>query len=96
MARQYEVVYVINPALGDEGLASTTEKIRSLIEANATEMSVETWGARRLAYEIEKTRDGFYELVRFSTEDAEFPKELERVFKITEGVLRYLVVRIGE
>lgn len=86
----------MNSALGDEGLASTAEKVRALIEANATETAVETWGARRLAYEIEKTRDGYYELIRFTTEDVEFPKELERVLKITDGVLRYLVVRTGE
>ena len=96
MARQYEVVYIMNPALGEEGLASTSAKVRSLIDANATDAHVETWGLRRLAYEIDKVREGFYELVRFTTDDAGFPKELERVFKITDGVLRYLVIRIEE
>lgn len=96
MARQYEVVYVMNPALGEEGLTSTSAKVRSLIEANSAESVVETWGLRRLAYSIEKVREGFYELIRFTTDNAEFPKELERVLKITDGVLRYLVIRIGE
>jgi small subunit ribosomal protein S6 len=86
----------MNPALGEEGLTSTSAKVRSLIEANSTEFVVETWGLRRLAYAIEKVREGFYELVRFTTDNAEFPKELERVLKITDGVLRYLVIRIGE
>ncbi|MBP7402027.1 MAG: 30S ribosomal protein S6 [Clostridia bacterium] len=86
----------MNPALGEEGLGSTSEKVRALIEANASESTVETWGLRRLAYAIEKTNEGFYELVRFTTDDAEFPKELERVLKITDGILRFLVIRIGE
>lgn len=86
----------MNPALGEEGLASTSAKIRSLIDANVTVADVEPWGLRRLAYQIEKIREGYYELVRFTTDDAAFPKELERVLKLTDGILRYLVVRIDE
>ena len=52
LARQYEVVYIMNPALGEEGLASTSAKIRSLIDANVITADVEPWGLRRLAYQI--------------------------------------------
>ena len=86
----------MNPALGEEGFATTSEKIHSLIESNGTIGDVETWGLRRLAYEIEKIREGYYVLVRFTTEDAEFTKELERVFKLTDGILRFLVLRTDE
>jgi small subunit ribosomal protein S6 len=53
---------------------------------------MDVWGRRRLAYEIDDQKEGYYVLVNFSSE-AEFPKELERVLKITDGVMRYMVVR---
>ncbi len=95
MARKYELIYIMNPAIGDEAVQATTEKIQALVESSATVDKIDVWGRRRLAYEINDQKEGFYVLIDFSAE-AEFPKELERVLKITEGVLRYLVVRADD
>ncbi|MEA4888826.1 MAG: 30S ribosomal protein S6 [Clostridiaceae bacterium] len=95
MARKYELIYILNPAVGDEAVQATTEKIQALVESSATVDKIDVWGRRRLAYEINDQKEGFYVLIDFSAE-AEFPKELERVLKITDGVLRYLVVRADD
>lgn len=95
MARKYEVMYILNPALGEEAVASTNEKLKALIESSATIEKQDVWGRRRLAYEINDQKEGFYVLINFSAE-SEFPKELERVLKITDGVLRYLVIRTDD
>jgi small subunit ribosomal protein S6 len=95
LAKNYEVVYILNPVIGDEAIAATTERIQALVEASASIGKVDVWGRRRLAYEINDQKEGYYILITFSAE-AEFPKELERVLKITEGVLRYLVVRTDD
>ncbi len=95
MANKYELMVVLSPVLGDEGITSTTEAIKAKIESGATIDAMESQGMKRLAYEIEDQKDGFYLLINF-TSDADFPKEIERVLKITEGVLRFLVIRIEE
>ncbi len=95
MARKYEAIYILDPVIGDEAITATTEKIQALVESSATLDKSEIWGRRRLAYEINDQKEGFYVLLDFSSE-AEFPKELERVLKITEGVLRFLVVRADD
>lgn len=92
MSRKYEVVFVLNPKLSEEGIVSTYNKIKNLIETSATLDGIDEWGRKRLAYEIDDQREGIYYLVRFTAE-AEFPAELERVLKLTEGVMRFLVTR---
>jgi small subunit ribosomal protein S6 len=95
MSRKYETIYVINPILGEEGVNAVIEKINHLVETAATLEKTDIWGRRRLAYEINKQKEGFYVLMQFIA-DAEFPHELERVLKITDGVMRYLVIRLEE
>ena len=95
MARKYEAVYILNPALGEEAVVATAEKLQALIESSATIEKIDVWGRRRLAYEINDQKEGYYVLINFSAE-ADFPKELERVLKITEGVMRYLVIRTDD
>jgi len=90
---KYELIVVLSPALGEEGYASTTEAIKAKIETGATIDAFEVVGVRRLAYEINDQKDGYYLQFNF-TSDSNFPKEIERVLKITEGVLRFLVVRV--
>ena len=93
MARKYEAVYILNPAIGEEAITATSEKIKTLVETSATIEKVDVWGRKRLAYTINDQKEGYYVLINFSSE-GEFPKELERVLKITDGVMRYMVVRI--
>ena len=95
MARKYEAIYILNPVIGEEAINATTEKIQTLIESAATVEKIDVWGRRRLAYEINDQKEGYYVLIDFSAE-TDFPKELERVLKITEGVLRYLVIRTDD
>jgi len=87
----YECVYIINSALGEDNIKALVEKFSALIGSLGTLDSVEEWGNRRLAYPIDDLTEGYYVLTTF-TSGPEAPAELERVFKITDGILRFLVV----
>ena len=91
ITNSYEVIYIINTGLGDDGIATTVEKFKNLVVTNGTLDSIEEWGKRRLAYPINDMTEGFYVLMNVTC-PAEFPAELDRIFKITEGVLRSLIV----
>ena len=87
----YETVMVLSTKNGEEATAALIEKFQKLIADNGTVESVDDWGKRRLAYEIEDETEGHYVLVNFTC-PPEFPAELDRVYKITDGVLRSLIV----
>lgn len=91
----YETVMVISMKHGEEGIQAIVEKFKALIEKHATLLNVDEWGKRRLAYLINKESEGYYVLMNFESE-AEFPSELDRVYKITDGVLRSLIIKKGE
>lgn len=91
-ASVYESVLVLSMKLGEEGINSTIEKFKALITKNATLDSVDEWGKRRLAYMINKESEGYYVLFNFTSEP-DFPAELDRRYKITEGVLRSLIIK---
>lgn len=95
MTRPYELLYVLNPEIGDEALEAMTEKVNKLIADNGTVDNVDVWGRKRLAYEINDLTEGYYVLIHFSSEP-EFPVELERQLKISDSVIRYLVTRVEE
>ncbi len=88
----YETIFVVDLQLGEEGIASTIEKFKSLIAANGEVTEVNEWGKRRLAYPINDQNDGYYVLVNF-TAAPEFPAELKRVYNITEGIMRSIIVK---
>ena len=90
-AKKYEAVMVFSVAKGDEAVTALVEKFKALIEANGTIENVTDWGKRHLAYPINDETEAFYSLVNFSAEP-EFPAELDRVLRITDGVLRSLIV----
>lgn len=92
MANSYETMLVFSVANGDESVTALAEKFKALIEANATIESIDEWGKRKLAYPINYETEGYYMLVNFTCEP-DFPAELDRVVKITEGVLRSLTVK---
>ncbi len=87
---KYEVLYILDPALGEEGIAALVEKFKALVESNGTLTSIDEWGKRRLAYPINDLMEGHYVLMTFDAKP-ELPAELDRVFKMTEGVLRSLI-----
>jgi len=88
----YESVLVVSLKNGEEAAKAIVAKFKELIESSATLESVDEWGKRKLAYLINKEAEGFYVLFNF-TSDASFPAELDRIYKITEGVLRSLIVK---
>ena len=90
---KYEVLYVIDPAVGEEGIAALVEKFKALVEGNGTITSIDEWGKRRLAYPINDLMEGYYVLMTMDAKP-EFPAELDRVFKITEGVMRSLITDV--
>ena len=88
----YEAVIVISIKLGEEAVAETVKKFKKLIEKHGTVESVDEWGKRRLAYPINKETDAYYVLFNFQS-DAEFPAELDRITKITDGVIRSMIIK---
>jgi len=90
---KYEVLYIIDPAQGEEGIAALVEKFKALVEANGTLTSIDEWGKRRLAYPINDLMEGYYVLMTMDAKP-EFPAELDRVFKITEGIMRSLITDV--
>lgn len=94
--RGYELVFIIRPDLDDEATEAVIEKVRSMIENNGGEIAkIDKWGKRRLAYEIKDLREGYYVVLNFKGESA-VAAELDRVLKITDPVLRHMIVREGE
>ena len=94
-SEKYEVMYIINPAVGEEGIAAIVEKFKTLIETNGTIDEMEEMGKRKLAYEINYISEGYYVLVKF-TSAPEFPAELDRILGITDGILRRLITLRAE
>ena len=95
VSANYEVVFIIDPAQGEEGIAALVAKFKTLAEQNSSTVAVEEWGARKLAYPINFKNDGYYVLMTFTSEPS-FPKELDRILGITDGIMRSLIVCKGE
>ena len=95
VSANYEVVYIIDPAQGEENTAALVAKFKTLVEQNGTLAEVEEWGKRKLAYAINYITEGYYVLISF-TSAPDFPKELDRILGITDGIIRSLIVCKGE
>ena len=95
ISANYEVVYIIDPAQGEESIAALVAKFKTLAEQNGSAVEVEEWGTRKLAYPINYKEDGYYVLMSFTSEPA-FPRELDRILRITDGIMRSLIVCKGE
>ena len=87
----YEVVFILNPNLSEEDTAALVTKFKSLVEQNGTLAEVDEWGKRHLAYPINDLTEGYYVLMTFESKP-EFPRELDRILRITDGVMRSLIV----
>ncbi len=92
MTTKYEAVMVFTLKNGEEAATALQEKFQQLIADNGTVESVDAWGKRRLAYEIDYQTEAYYVLYNFESSES-FPEELYRVAKITDGVLRTLIVK---
>ena len=92
MSFNYETVVVYSLSKGEEAAKELAEKFKAMLEAHGTVDSVDEWGKRRLAYPINDEEDGYYVLYNHQCE-SEFPAELDRVLRITDGVLRSLIIK---
>ena len=88
-------MFIVNSTLTEEAISATVEKFQKLIGENGEVTKVEEIGKKRLAYPIMKMNEGYYVLVEF-TSNPEFPKELDRIFNITDEVIRSLITVKGE
>ena len=85
----YETLFAVSANLAEDDAKAVIEKFVNLINDNASDVDVNEWGKRRFAYPINYVNEGYYVLVSYKSEPS-FPLELERVFGITEGVIRYM------
>ena len=86
----YEAIVIYSLTNGEDAAKALIETFKGMIEANGTLESVDEWGKKKLAYEIDDQAEGYYVLYTFNAKP-EFPAEFERVLKITDGVMRCLV-----
>ena len=90
---KYELALVLTAKIEDDARAATLEKVKDLITRfGGSITNVDEWGKKRLAYEIQKMREGFYYFIQFDA-NADCPAELEKRVRITDNVIRYLIVR---
>ena len=92
--RDYELVVVLSPSLGDEGFPATIERISGVIQGNGGEIkNVDQWGRRRLAYPIKRNLEGYYAVTKFAAEPTAI-RLLENNLDLAEDVLRHLVIKL--
>ena len=88
---KYETMLVVSTASDEEATLALVAKFKALIEANGTIENVEEWGKRKLAYPINDETEGYYVVTTFES-NPEFPAELDRVYRITDGALRSMII----
>lgn len=94
--RTYEALYIIRPDITDEEIQAVTQEVENLITSNGGVIArSEVWGKKRLAYEVKHFNEGVYVLLRFEAEPS-FPKQFEQYCRISERVIRHLVVYFDE
>ena len=86
----YEVLFIIDPALEDEKKEATIEAVKEIIASEGEVGNVDVWGMRKLAYPIQKKSEGYYVVIEFKAEPT-LPKELDRRLKISDNVMRHLI-----
>ena len=87
----YETLFIVNATIGEEAISSVVEKFTTLVSQHGELTSVNEWGKRRLAYAIDDMTEGYYVLIEFNSKP-EFPAELDRIFNITEEVMRSIII----
>ena len=92
---KYELMFIIDPALDEEKKNAAVEKVQNLISSNGELGETDVWGMRKLAYPIDKKTDGYYVVIEFQAE-TDFPKELDRRLRISDSVMRHIIVCTDE
>ena len=91
----YEVMFIIDPALEDDAKEATIEAVKGIIAAEGEVGNTDVWGMRKLAYPIQKKSEGYYVVIEFKAEPT-LPKELDRRLKISDNVMRHLIITTDE
>lgn len=91
----YELMFIIDPTLEEDAKNQTVETVKEIIAADGEVSNVDVWGMRKLAYPIEKKTEGYYVVVEFKGSTA-LPKELDRRLRISDNVIRHLIVNKDE
>ena len=95
--RTYEVMYIVRPNIEEDAKKAVVERFNGILSSNGSEdLEVKDWGKRRLAYEINDFSEGYYNLVRIQAEDNEATDEFQRLAKINDDIIRYIVIREDE
>lgn len=87
----YEVMFIIDPTLGDEKKDAAVERVKGVIAAEGEVGNVDVWGLRKLAYPIQKKNEGYYVVIDFKAEPT-LPAELDRRLRISEDFMRHIIV----
>lgn len=91
---KYESLFVVAPSLNEEEVKAAIEKVKGVIENGGGVVdNVDEWGKRRLAYEINKISEGYYILANF-TAKPELPRELDRILRISDSIIRHIIVKL--
>ena len=87
----YEVMFILDPTLSEEEKKAAIEKVQGVISEHGDLGDTDVWGLRKLAYPIQKKNEGYYVVTEFKA-DTEFPKELDRRIKISDKIIRHMIV----
>ncbi|WP_077369308.1 30S ribosomal protein S6 [Anaerosalibacter sp. Marseille-P3206] len=93
--KKYEAMLIFLPELEEEKRNSLLDRLKGIIEADGTISNVDDWGSRKLAYEINDYTDGYYVVINFES-TPEAVKEFDRIAKISDSILRHMIVREEE
>ena len=92
---KYETLVVLRPDLEEEKRNELIEKFKGIIASDGEVEEVNEWGMKKLAYEINKLKEGYYVLINFKA-NTDLPKELERNYRISDAVIRYIVISLED
>lgn len=93
--KKYEVVLIFAPNMEEEARNTLVERFKGIVETNGTVDNVDVWGSRKLAYEINDFQEGYYVLLNI-TSGADVVDEIDRIAKITDNVIRHMIIREDE
>ena len=92
--RTYEIMYIVRPNIEEDAKKAVVERFNGILASEGSEvLEVKDWGKRRLAYEINDFKEGFYNIVRIKTDNNKSTDEFQRLAKINDDIIRYIVIR---
>ena len=92
---KYELMFIIDPVLGDEQKEAVIETVKGIIAASGEVAATDVWGLKKLAYPIQKKTEGYYVVMQFAA-TPDLPKELDRRLRISDNVMRHIIVSAEE